>query len=158
MRRSMPVFVPLVALSLAASSLEAQSARDSTQMMLRGGFEEVSGWIQRAAELVPADRYTYRPTAGVRTVGEMIAHIVDGYVWYCSNASGKPTEWSDATEKGRLDKATLQQRLKASTDACTAAYQRGQQLPLLQNIGHASLHYGNLVTYLRMMGLTPPSS
>jgi hypothetical protein len=31
-------------------------------------------------------------------------------------------------------------------------------LPLMQNIGHANLHYGNLVTYLRMMGLTPPSS
>jgi uncharacterized damage-inducible protein DinB len=145
-------------LSLSAAALQAQSARDSTTMMLRGGFEEVSGWISRAAELAPAERYTYRPTAGVRTFGEMVAHIVDGYRWYCANAAGRETEWSDATEKGRLDKATLQQQLKLATDACTAAYEGGRQLPLLQNIGHASLHYGNLVTYLRMMGLTPPSS
>jgi uncharacterized damage-inducible protein DinB len=31
-------------------------------------------------------------------------------------------------------------------------------MPLLQNISHSSLHYGNMITYLRMMGLTPPSS
>lgn len=151
-------FVLVAVLSLTASALQAQSARDSTTMMLRGGFQEVSGWILRAAELAPADKYTYRPTASVRTFGEMVAHIADGYIWYCSNAAGKETGWSDATEKGRLDKATLQRQLKTATDACNAAYERGQMLPLLQNIGHASLHYGNLVTYLRMMGLTPPSS
>jgi uncharacterized damage-inducible protein DinB len=127
-------------------------------MLLRGGFQEVSGWISQAAALVPAEQYTYRPTAGVRTFGEMLAHIADGYIWYCSNAVGKQTEWSDATEKGRLDKATLQRQLTLATDACIAAYEAGRQMPLLQNIGHANLHYGNLVTYLRMMGLTPPSS
>jgi uncharacterized damage-inducible protein DinB len=25
-------------------------------------------------------------------------------------------------------------------------------------VGHTSLHYGNIVTYMRMMGLKPPSS
>lgn len=148
----------IAVLSFSAAPLQAQSARDSTAMMLRGGFQEVSGWISRAAELAPADRYTYRPTEGVRTFGEMVAHIIDGYIWYCSNAAGRETEWSDATEKGRLDKATLQQQLQSATDSCNVAYERGGQLQLLQNLGHASLHYGNLVTYLRMMGLTPPSS
>ncbi|MBX3134543.1 MAG: DinB family protein [Gemmatimonadaceae bacterium] len=151
-------FVLVAVLTLSAPALHAQSARDTTTMLLRGGFQEVSGWISQAATLVSAEQYTYRPTAGVRTVGELLAHIADGYIWYCSNAAGRQTEWSDATEKGPLDKATLQRRLQSATDACIAAYARGSQMPLLQNIGHASLHYGNLVTYLRMMGLTPPSS
>ena len=29
---------------------------------------------------------------------------------------------------------------------------------LVQNIGHNNEHYGNIVTYLRMKGLVPPSS
>jgi uncharacterized damage-inducible protein DinB len=149
---------PWFALLLFAVPAAAQSRPDSTRMLLNGGFAEVSGWITRAAEMVPAERYTYRPVATVRTFGEMVAHVVDGYAWYCGSATGREVPWSDATEKGRTDKATLMARLKAATDACTAVYANGRVMPLMQNIGHANLHYGNLVTYLRMMGLTPPSS
>ncbi len=148
----------LAALLLLGSPLAAQAPPDTTRMLLRGGFAEVSGWITRAAEMVPAERYTYRPVATVRTFGEMVAHIVDGYNWYCGNATGRRVEWSDATEKGATDKATLAAKLKAATDACASVSATGRVMPLMQNIGHSNLHYGNLVTYLRMMGLTPPSS
>jgi hypothetical protein len=68
-------------------------------------------------------------------------------------------EWSDAIEKGRTDKATLVQTLRQATEACNAAYAGGGQVrALIDNIGHTNLHYGNLITYLRMLGLTPPSS
>ena len=30
--------------------------------------------------------------------------------------------------------------------------------PLMANITHANLHYGNVITYMRMLGLVPPSS
>lgn len=29
---------------------------------------------------------------------------------------------------------------------------------LMGNVAHSSLHYGNAITYLRMLGLKPPSS
>src|SRR5687768_8522673 len=96
-----------------ASSAQAQRA-DSTRMLLKGGFEEVAGFITKAAELVPAERWNYRPVATVRTFGELVAHAADGYNWYCGNAT-KNTEWSDAVEKGRTDKATVMAKLKAAT-------------------------------------------
>jgi uncharacterized damage-inducible protein DinB len=139
-----------------ASSADAQRA-DSTRMMLKGGFEEVSTWITKAAESVPAERWNYKPVSTVRTFGELVAHVADGYNWYCGNAT-KNTEWSDAVEKGRTDKATVMAKLKAATDACAAVAASGKLMPLMQNIGHSNLHYGNMITYLRMMGLTPPSS
>lgn len=146
-------------LSLAAASLPAQSVPDGSAKLLQDSFAEVSGWILQTAEIVPAERYTYRPTAGVRTVGELLAHITDAYHYYCANAAGQRTAWTPATEKqGPHDKVTLQPKLKAATETCATAYQRGAPLPLLHNITHATLHYGNLVTYLRTMGLTPPSS
>jgi hypothetical protein len=123
------------------------------------GFVEVSGWIQRAAELVPAEKYAYRPAATVRTYGQMVGHVVDGMNYYCGRAAGGGAEWSDAVEKGVTTKAALQKPLKDAIAACTAAYAGASQIgPLMENVAHSSLHYGNLVTYIRMLGLVPPSS
>jgi hypothetical protein len=89
----------------------------------------------------------------------MIGHIADGYVYYCSRAAGRTVEWSDAMEKGSMDKAALVQKLKQSVEACNAAYAGASQMPpLVNNLGHTSLHYGNIITYMRMLGLVPPSS
>ena len=120
-------------------------------------YAEVSGWIMKSAELVPADKYTYRPVATVRTFGQLIAHIADGLDYECSTAAGATVKWSDATEKGRTDKATLLPKLKQSIEACTAVQASGQPGPLVANVAHTSLHYGNVITYLRMLGLVPPS-
>jgi uncharacterized damage-inducible protein DinB len=68
-------------------------------------------------------------------------------------------QWSDAIEKGSTDKAALTQKLKQATDSCSVAYSgNGQAGMLMANIAHTNLHYGNVITYLRMLGLTPPSN
>jgi uncharacterized damage-inducible protein DinB len=125
---------------------------------LRMSFDEVSGWVTKAAELVPADKYTYRPAQTVRTFGQLIAHVADAHNYYCARAAGRNVQWSDAIEKGSTDKATLAQKLKQSIDACNAVYGRSQAGPLFVNVGHTNLHYGNIITYVRMLGLVPPSS
>ncbi|MGH7714309.1 MAG: hypothetical protein ACREOG_23730, partial [Gemmatimonadaceae bacterium] len=90
---------------------------------------------------------------------QLIGHIADSYNWYCAQAAGRNVEWSDPIEKGSTDKATLTTKLKQATDACNTVYaNKGVFLPLLQNVGHTNLHYGNIITYMRMMGLVPPSS
>ena len=127
---------------------------------LRGGFEEVHTAVSKSADLVPADKYTYRPVATVRTFGELVAHIADSYAWYCTRASGRNVEWSDAIEKGKTDKTTVTQKLKESLATCSAAYGNSSSNlgQLMANIAHTNLHYGNIITYLRMMGLVPPTS
>src|SRR5262249_19279142 len=130
-----------------------------TAAALRKNFAQVSGWVTKATELVPADKYTYRPTSSVRTFGQVVAHMADSYNYYCAFAAGRNVQWSDAIEKGSTDKATLVQKLKPATDACNAAYgDTGKTGALIENIGHTNLHYGNLITYLRMLGLTPASN
>jgi len=135
------------------------ASSDGAMAPIRRSFAEVSGHITKAAELVPADKYTYRPAPRVRTFGQLIAHITDGYNYYCATARGRKVEWSDAVEKGSTDKASLVQALREATEACYGAHSgTGQAGPLIGNIGHSNLHYGNLVTYIRMLGLVPPSS
>ncbi|MEP7272040.1 MAG: DinB family protein, partial [Acidobacteriota bacterium] len=142
-----------------APASTGQSSGGNEAKFLTQGFGEVSGWISKVADLVPEDKYGYRPTATVRTIAQQIGHIADSYNYYCARAGGRPVQWSDAIEKGDSRKAALSQKLKQATDACNAAYAGdGQAAMLMANIAHSGLHYGNLITYLRMLGLKPPSS
>jgi hypothetical protein len=143
----------------AAAAVPDTPPADGPAAMVSRGFTEVTGWVLRAAEVVPAAKYGYRPVATVRTFAQLIGHIADAHNYYCARAGGKRVEWSDAIEKGTADKAALVQKLKQSIDGCAAGYGGAGQLgPLTENYGHTSLHYGNMITYIRMLGLTPPSS
>jgi uncharacterized damage-inducible protein DinB len=122
------------------------------------GFAELSGWILKAAETVPADRYSYKPAPTVGTFGELLGHIADGSNYFCGRALGRNVQWSDANATGKVDKASIAPKLKEALDACAAAHETGQLAPLIANFGHVNLHYGNLTTYMRMLGLVPPST
>src|ERR1700752_2918810 len=157
------ILLILSCLFLSAASSLAQSTPEKTPDVLgdvRGGFNEVNDWVTKAADMVPADKYNYKPADTVRTFGQLIAHITDSYNYFCANAAGNKVEWSDAVEKGATDKNTLLPKLKQAVGRCNAAYSAGnaQFKPLLINVGHTNLHYGNVITYMRMMGLKPPSS
>jgi uncharacterized damage-inducible protein DinB len=142
-----------------AATIAAKPPADPGLEAARRGFVEVSGWVARAAELVPANRYDYRPVATVRTFGQLVAHVADAYQYYCARGAGRNVEWSDAIEKEAVTKDAIVRRLKQTADACTPAYAgTGPVAPLMENVGHTSLHYGNMITYIRMLGLTPPSS
>jgi uncharacterized damage-inducible protein DinB len=150
-------------LLLSAASSFAQTAPDKTPDVateMRNGFNEVNDWVMKAADMVPADKYSYRPVDTVRTFGQLIAHITDSYNFFCAHGVGNKVEWTTPVEKGATDKDTLLPKLKEAVGKCNAAYSSGnaQLRPLFTNVGHTSLHYGNIITYMRMMGLKPPSS
>jgi uncharacterized damage-inducible protein DinB len=149
-----------IAMLITAAPLQAQQPQaNDPAAAARRSFNEVAGWVVAAADKVPADKYEYRPVATVRTFGQIVAHVADGLNYYCSNGAGKAIQWSDAVEKTVTGKAPLVEKLKASVAACDAVYGKPVAwLPLIDNVGHTNLHYGNIVTYMRMMGLVPPSS
>jgi uncharacterized damage-inducible protein DinB len=157
------IFAILCCLLLPAASSFAQSAPDKTPDVsteVRNGFNEVNGFVMKAADMVPADKYNYKPADSVRTFGQLIAHITDSYNYFCINAAGTKVEWSEAVEKGGAEKDTLLPKLKEAVDRCNTAYSSNSSKlrPLFINVGHTNLHYGNIITYMRMMGLKPPSS
>ena len=147
------------AMLLVCPALAAQQAANDPAAALKGGMDEVTGWITRAAEMVPADKYGFQPAPTVRTFGQLIGHVADGQNYYCARGAGQNVEWADPVEKGSQDKTVLIQKLKDSIARCVAAHAKaGLAAPLMANYGHNNLHYGNIITYLRLMGLVPPSS
>jgi uncharacterized damage-inducible protein DinB len=150
----------LITAALCASApLAAQQADNDPLAASRRAFNEVSAWAVAAAEMVPADKYSYKPAEPVRSFGQLVGHLADSFNYYCAVGAGRTVEWTDAIEKGTTDKAALVAELKKALATCTAPYTSGGRFrALVDNVGHTSIHYGNMVTYLRMMGMTPPSS
>jgi uncharacterized damage-inducible protein DinB len=143
---------------LLVAPVQAQKANDPAAAT-RKAFNEVAAWVVASAERVPADKYDYKPVQTVRTFGQLIGHVADGMNYYCANGAGKTTQWSDPVEKTVSGKTALVEKLKSSVAACNSVYAAaGQWQPLIDNVGHTNLHYGNIITYLRMLGLVPPSS
>jgi uncharacterized damage-inducible protein DinB len=157
--------------SLQAQNGAAANAAVSTTRLL---WEPVIGYITTVAEELPEGKYSFKPTPEVRSFGEMFGHVAGAQYMFCSAATGEPPRQEDDIEKTKKSKADLVAALKASTDYCNKAYAQddraaqgkiklfGQERTRLHALGmnatHNAEHYGNLVTYLRINKMVPPSS
>jgi uncharacterized damage-inducible protein DinB len=168
-----------LSLTLAAGTLHAQGAQrqqpGATAVRTLGTlWEQITGYITTAAEELPESTYAYRPTPEVRTFGQLIGHIAGAQQLICAAALGERGGAEDEIERTRTRKADLVAALKASSQYCARAYAQtdatagqptrlfGQERSRLHALGlnatHNAEHYGNIVTYLRMNGIVPPSS
>jgi uncharacterized damage-inducible protein DinB len=125
--------------------------------------------IMKSADAMPEPKYSYRPTKDVRTFAEILNHVADISYILCSNVKGEANPAPD-TAKG--SKTQIMVYLKGAFDYCDAVYSRftdahlndpadfwgakvNKMFVLMQVANHDALHYGNLVTYLRINGLEP---
>ena len=135
-------------------------------------WQEVSTYLIRAAADAPDSLFGYRPTPDVRSFGGQLDHVAASQNAYCRVALGeKSTGGSDGT--GAKTKAEVLMALRASNELCAHAYaqndsqaalpayagdKRSRLYQLLENATHNNQHYGNIVTYLRLNHIVPPSS
>jgi len=130
--------------------------------------------VVRAAEKMPEENYSFKPVPEVRTYGQILGHIADTHYMICSTVLGEKREPA-GVEKTKTSKADLVAALKDSVSYCDKAYEgltdataaqmvkmfgreRSRLGALNMNASHSWEHYGNLVTYLRIKGIVPPSS
>jgi uncharacterized damage-inducible protein DinB len=137
-------------------------------------WEPMIGYITAVAEELPESKYSFKPTPEVRSFGEMFGHVAGAQYMFCAVATGDAPRQEDDIEKTKKSKADLVAALKASTEYCNKAYAQddraaqgkiklfGQERTRLHALGmnatHDAEHYGNLVTYLRINKMVPPSS
>ena len=137
-------------------------------------WEDVRNYVTQAADDFPEAKFDFRPTPDVRTFGELIAHVAGAQQMFCAIALGEKVPDEGAVQKATKTKADLVKALAASNTYCAHAYAQsearstamvelfGEKRPvlfvLLENATHDNEHYGNIVTYMRMNGMVPPSS
>jgi uncharacterized damage-inducible protein DinB len=158
-----------------AGALGAQTVSKSPLIATSQGFYNFAkNNVLRSADKVPDEMWSFQPTPEVRTFAQLFAHIADGQYEFCSMATeGKMVD--KGIEKTAKTKAEIVAALKAAFGYCEAAYakitdasavetvpafgQKATRIGIMDfNITHTYEHYGNLVTYMRIKGIVPPSS
>jgi uncharacterized damage-inducible protein DinB len=134
----------------------------------------VKGILLRTAEKVPEENYSFKPTEAVRSVGQILGHVADAQYTFCSVVLGEKNP-DLKIEETKTSKADLIAALKAAFAYCDKTYDgmtdasavekvkfMGGDTPklgvLTVNSLHSVEHYGNLVTYMRLKNIVPPTS
>ena len=136
-------------------------------------YADVRGFIVKSAEQMPAEAYSFKPVDGVRTFGQIIGHLANENFLMCATAKGEKRTMVQDFEKN-TEKAALVKAIKDAMAYCDPIYAMpdkrfkgsaelfGQKMPRLEilggNVTHNWEHYGNIITYLRIKGMVPPSS
>lgn len=136
--------------------------------------KRVSGLLLKSAEKMPEENYSFKPADTVRSYGQIVGHVADAQYRFCSVALGEKDPEPEI-EKTKTSKADLVAALTAAIAYCDKAYDSmtdaaasqtiklfGNDAPRLSaltvNNMHNMEHYGNLVTYMRIKNIVPPSS
>ena len=131
--------------------------------------------ILKAADKMPAENYSYRPTPEIRTFARVVNHVTEAQLRICGTLNGTAPDALPKVPPETADKAAIQTALQASFAECDKAYAAISDDNLLQmltlgpitrtrigfawgNVSHDNEQYATLALYMRLKGIVPPSS
>jgi len=171
------IFLALVVLLMPGVALcqSTQTSKNPVSDSVRSILERSSKNMVAAAEEMPADKYSFHPTAGQMTFAHLVVHMANSNNFLCSKISGTAApageKLSDTDLKDKLVSA-----LKGSFEFCTQALANvddsnlGEQLTLFgsRTTSRAGAmialtndfadHYSAAAAYLRANDLLPPTA
>jgi uncharacterized damage-inducible protein DinB len=162
-----------------AKPAAAEPAKPANPLSMSMGFlyERVKKFLVDSAEAMPDKDYAFKPTPDVRSYAQLIGHVADAQYMFCSAVKHEAQPKKDI-EKTVTSKAELKKALTEAFAYCDSVYSGSTDASLLQpvelfggkrgpmtkfiamdiNIAHDNEHYGNIVTYLRLKKIVPPST
>jgi uncharacterized damage-inducible protein DinB len=171
---------------IVAIGLQVVSTAQSANPLTAGArlhYGIIKDSVTRAAAKMPDELYAFRPTPEVRSFAQLIGHLADANYRLCSVIGGQDPPIDAGIEKTKNTKADLVKALSESFQYCDQRYAEmtdaagtptvkfdaggeGSRVPIQMprftvlafHVGHAFEHYGNIVTYLRLKGIVPPTS
>ena len=149
----------------------------STASVVKAMRATIQRDLADAADAMPADEYSFKPTPQIRSFGELIGHLASANFFFCSQVKGERPPITMNYEK-LTEKAALVKALKDSFAYCDGAYdgttdenfgqvvkmmgskpsQAARGAVLAFNTTHNNEHWGNIVVYMRLKGHVPPST
>lgn len=169
-------FICLVAVLLSMPLMaRAQDAANPLTTSVRKFYDDYAKNLVATAEIMPEDKYGFRPTPENMTFGKTIGHIADVNNAICSKMFTPPsTPFAKSSETD--SKAKLVAGLKASMDYCGEQFSKmtdanlaemvpffgGKQVmrltAALAVVTDFADHYAGLSMHLRLNGLLPPTA
>jgi len=173
-----PIVTVVLSVAFAASAFaQAPKPAPSANPLVDGAkmdYRMVKTYVTKSAEQVPENLYAYKPTPEVRTFGQLFGHVAEENYAICAAAAGEKPPVANV-EKTLSAKADLVKALTDSFAYCDKVFESltdanastmanffGRPMAKLSimtfNSSHDNEHYGNLVTYMRLNKMVPPSS
>jgi uncharacterized damage-inducible protein DinB len=166
--------IPVALLGQEKSQSQAAPPANPITASEKGLYSFVSNAVVGAAQKMPEENYSFKPTPEVRSFGQLVGHVADASYMFCSQATGEANP-AKGIEKTKTSKADLVAALKDGVAYCNKAFDnmtdvKGSQMVKIFNVdiskltlfslntAHTDEHYGNMVTYLRLKGIVPPTS
>jgi uncharacterized damage-inducible protein DinB len=174
MRRMLILLAVAAIVPFAANAQEGSAGSNPVTDSVKAMVAQHAKAIVAAAEEMPADKYSYHPTAGQITFGHLIVHLAQSNNFLCSAIAGtKPPEQEQLSESDPKDK--LVTALKSSFDYCSSVLDktddsklsetvtlRGGSVPrariMITFVADLYDHYSQQADYLRMNGMLPPTA
>jgi len=186
MRQVLAVAMVLHAFSAAASAQTSDGGFDKAlSSSLAATAKAMHATIRRdiaeAANAMPAENFAFKPTPDVRSFAQLVGHVINANVFFCSQAAGASMPTMTNFE-GVTDKTALVKGLTDALAYCDMVYESttdalfnqavtltgfpgmnpktttSRGAVLMFNTTHNNEHYGNIVVYLRLKGKVPPST
>src|SRR5271169_1866912 len=182
--KSLRIALSVVLMLLSTAAFAQSGAQKSADQMKtpdnplstfnKYAYARVKDILLRSAEKMPEENYSFKPVDTVRSYGQIVGHVADAQYIFCSIALGDKNPGLKI-EQTKTSKADLIAALKDAFAYCDKAYDTmtdvtatqtvklfGNDAPrlgaLTVNNMHNLEHYGNLVTYMRLKNIVPPSS
>ena len=169
------LLVMLVILS-AAPVFAAQAPASGFRAEFLRQLDEVSGKLVELAQAVPAEKYSWRPGEGVRSISEVYVHVASANYFLMKFIGIDPApDFTRDMEKTITEKTQVIQAMKKSFDHVRQAVLRTPDSELDKNVElfgqnttvrdvffttamHLHEHLGQSIAYARMNGVVPPWS
>lgn len=151
-------------------SVKAQQA-DSLMVHLTTKWNNAKGYTLAMAQLMPADKYSFKPVPDEMSFEEQLLHIANNMEWLSRSFLGVTTAKDTLKYHGKMQ---VMERVNRAYNAALAAHHalsstqmnesvsffagpktRQQMLVLMHD--HQGHHAGQLIVYLRLNGLKPPA-
>ena len=162
--------------SCTASAQSAQAPSSDLAADLIAQLDDAANKIVQLAEVIPQEKYAWRPAEGVRSVSEVLIHVTGGNYYIPSFAGVKgPGVLPRDAEKSITEKAQVIDHVKRSFEHVRSALRAtsaadfdkpakmfGRETTCrnvyLTTVMHAHEHLGQLIAYARTNGIVPPWS
>jgi uncharacterized damage-inducible protein DinB len=141
----------------------------------RWGYALIARNLLESAEKMAEADYGFKPVDSVRTFGQLVGHVANAQYLFCAAVKGEPNPNQGQNAEKLATKTESVAALKKAVSYCDQVYasvtdenagrlvklfgtEMSAVTALYGNVAHAFEHYGNMVTYMRMKGLVPPST
>lgn len=174
MRTLSAALVACLVAAPAFAQMPAAAQSSPITASIAGQMALIKGNILKSAEQVPESLYGFKATPEVRSFGQLFAHVADANFMICGIVAGDKAP-AVSIEKTKTTKADISKAVSDSfaycekvaaglSDADGAAsvdlfgMKMAKTAALAFDVAHDFEHYGNIVTYMRLNKMVPPSS